>query len=162
MSALSSIAEARNLARSTGDFAPLIASIPYAAWIGIRVEAVAGQLHFVLPFQAMLTGNPRLPALHGGVVAGFLESAAMFQLMMTADQTQVPKSIDFSIDYLRSAQCIDMRAVCSVTRLGRRVAQVQVRCWQEDIERTTAVARSHFLLSASEPAHQPTPGWPAP
>jgi len=147
-----SISAARDHARHTDDFAPLIAAIPYSAWIGVRVEPVGESLHFVLPFQTMLTGNPRLPALHGGVVAGFLESAAMFQLMMITDQTQVPKSIDFSIDYLRSAQCIDMRAVCSVTRLGRRVAQVQVRCWQENIERTVAVARAHFLLSTSEPA----------
>lgn len=150
-----SISEARNHARSTGDFAPLIAAIPYSAWIGVRVVAVGEQLQFLLPFQHSLTGNPKLPALHGGVVAGFLESAGVLQLLMVADETRVPKSIDFSIDYLRSAQCVDTLAVCTVTRLGRRVAQVQIRCWQDDITRTVAVARAHFLLSSSEPAGAP-------
>lgn len=151
-----SISEARLHARRTGDFTALIAAIPYSHWIGVRIEAVAEQLHFVLPFQPLLTGNPKLPALHGGVVAGFLESAGVLQLLMVADETRVPKSIDFSIDYLRSAQCIDTRAVCTVTRLGRRVAQVQIRCWQDDITRTVAVARAHFLLSTSSPAEPGT------
>ena len=60
------------------------------------------------------------------------------------------ESIDFSIDYLRSAHTEDSYAACAVERLGRRVAQVQIRCWQADAAKPVALARAHFLLAADD------------
>lgn len=142
------LSEARLRARAAGDFAPLIARVPYAAWIGITgcIEP-DGALKLTLPFKPMLVGNPVLPAIHGGVIAGFMESAAMLDLLLRIDEDRVPKSIDFSIDYLRSARAVDSHASCAVERLGRRVAQVQIRCWQDDEAAPVAVARAHFLLA---------------
>ena len=42
-------------------------------------------------------------------------------------------------------------ARASITRLGRRIANVQVQAWQESEDRPIAVAHCHFLL-VSEPA----------
>ncbi len=142
--------EARRLAQAHGDFATLVAHIPYAAWLGIRATLVDGQPRLHLPFKPALTGSPILPALHGGVVAGFMESAAMLHLLLRLDQDRIPKSIDFSIDYLRSARTIESHAACEVERLGRRVAQVQIRCWQEQPDKPIALARAHFLLAVPE------------
>ncbi|GAC1630272.1 MAG: PaaI family thioesterase [Nevskia sp.] len=145
------LAEARARAREQHDFAALIGLIPYAAWLGMAVTPAAdGQPVLRLPFQPMLTGNPALPAIHGGVIAGFMESAAMLHLLLRLDQDRIPKSIDFSIDYLRSARTIETHAACEVERLGRRVAQVQVRCWQDAADRPIALARAHFLLAAPD------------
>ena len=145
------LAEARARARTQGDFTPLIALIPYAAWIGIEARTEAdGALRLSLPSRDALIGNARLGALHGGVVAGFMESAAMLALLLRLDEDRVPRSIDFSIDYLRSAHAEDSYAACAVERLGRRVAQVQIRCWQADPARPVALARAHFLLAGDE------------
>lgn len=135
-------------ARERGDFAALRCCVPYAAWLGVELEMEGEAPRFRLPFRDDLIGNPALPALHGGVVAGFMENAALLHLLLTMDETRLPKSIDFSIDYLRSARAADCHAACEVARQGRRVAQVQIRCWQAPNRRTVAIARAHFLLSS--------------
>ena len=104
---------------------------------------------FRLPYQEKLIGNPHLPALHGGVIAGFCETAATLHLIRTLRGAKFPKSIDFSIDYLRSGRPVESFAACEVVRVGSRVALVQVRCWQKGPELPIAVARGHFLLTAA-------------
>jgi uncharacterized protein (TIGR00369 family) len=113
-------------------------------------DPTAPVLH--LPFKKSLIGNSALPAIHGGVVASFMESAALMHLLLMLDEQRVPKSIDFSIDYLRSAHAEDSYANCAVERLGRRVAQVQIRCWQANPTKPVALARAHFLLAGDESA----------
>ncbi len=142
--------EARRIARESGDFLPLVACVPYAAWLELRSTLVDGAPRLQLPFRKQLIGNPATPSLHGGVIAAFMETAALLHLMLTLEEHRVPKSIDFSIDYLRTGRLADCHAACDVTRLGRRVAQVQIRAWQADESRPVALARAHFLLAASE------------
>lgn len=146
---MNSLSDARHAARA-GDFAPLRALVPYAAFLDVRVEHLTPSPVFRLPYRASLVGNTVLPALHGGVVAGFMENAAQLHLLLLLDENKVPKSIDFSIDYLRSANAVDSFAACEVARLGRRVAQVQIKYWQSDEQRVVALARAHFLLEAHD------------
>ena len=142
------LADARLKAKAIGDCTAIIALLPYAQWLGVEMRLLSTEPQFNLPFKPLLMGNPTLPAIHGGVTATFMETAAILHLGFILDETRMPKSIDFSVDYLRSAACVESFAACTVTRLGRRVAQVQIRCWQEDSERPVAVARAHFLLTA--------------
>lgn len=141
------LGELLDSARASGDYTALIERIPYAVYLGIRIEIDDNDLIFSLPFRDQLVGNTRLPALHGGVIAGFMETAALLHAVWQQDQPRLPSTVDFSIDYLRSAGARDSYARCEATRLGRRVAQVQVRCWQTDETRPVSVARAHFLLA---------------
>lgn len=124
-------------------------AIPYVEYLGIRAAGDAESPLFRLPYQEKLIGNPHLPALHGGVIAGFAETAALLHLIRTLRGARFPKSIDFSIDYLRSGRPLESFAACEVVRVGSRVALVQVRCWQKGPELPIAVARGHFLLTAA-------------
>lgn len=147
------LADARRAARERGDFSLLRARVPYAAFLDVQVSLQDGAPRFRLPFRPSLVGNPALPALHGGAVAGFMENAALLHLLLLLDERKVPKAIDFSIDYLRSANATDAHAACDVARQGRRVAQVQVRCWQDEPghpgrTREIALGRAHVLLEA--------------
>lgn len=132
------------------DYPSLVAAAPYAQALGMRIEEDDTGLLFRLPFRDNLVGNVRLPALHGGVVAGFMENAATFQVLIEQTQRRIPLAIDFAIDYLRSAGPRETYARCRLARLGRRVAQVQIDCWQEDADRLVAFARSHFQLEAND------------
>lgn len=123
-----------------------VAGIPYAELLGIQFDGV--QNCFVLPFTQSLVGNARLPALHGGVVAGFAETAALLWLMRGEGVGGIPKPVDFAIDYLRSAGANTSYAQCEVLKQGRRVAQVVTRVWQGDPTELVAVARMHCLLPA--------------
>jgi len=126
---------------------------PYVDFLGVQRIARAGEPPlFRLPFRHDLIGNPMLPALHGGVLAGFAETAAILHLVFTVEDTpsgKAPRGVDFSIDYLRSAKPIDTYAACTTVRLGARVALVQVNVWQEDPARPVATARTHLLLPAT-------------
>ena len=135
-------------ARQQGDVSGLMAQIPYARLIGMDMALdEAGNPLFLLPFQPKNIGNMALPALHGGVIGGFLENSAIVHLMWTCASTQMPKTIDFCVDYLRSARAVDTFARCEVTRQGRRIAHVTATCWQKDPAEPVAVARVHFLLT---------------
>ena len=152
---MTDLASARRAACEQGDFAPLRQRVPYAAFLDVQVTLENGAPRFRLPFRPSLIGNPALPALHGGAVAGFMENAALLHLLLILDERRVPKSIDFSIDYLRSAGAADTHAACDIARQGRRVAQVQIRCWQDEPghpgrTRTVALGRAHFLLGDAQ------------
>ena len=134
-------------ARASGDYAPLIAAIPYARFLGLRLQQVDGELVCHMPYQDMLIGNSALPALHGGTLGALLESAAIFELMVQADTDHVPKIISLTVDYLRSGKAQDTYARAIITRAGRRVANVRVEAWQEDRARPIAAAHVLFLLA---------------
>lgn len=123
--------------------------IPYVDYLGIRVAPQGDTPLFRLPFQDKLIGNPQLPALHGGVIAAFAETAATLQLIGSLGGAKFPKGIDFSIDYLRSGRPEETFAACEVVRVGTRAALVQVRCWQKSPSQPIAAARAHFLLTAA-------------
>lgn len=145
----SALAAAREAARSRDDYAPLVDTIPYARFLGIRLLKQDERVVSHLPFRPELVGNRVLNAIHGGVTAAFMENAAMLHLLLR-DSDRVPKSIDFAIDYLLPGQAIDTYAECKISRAGVRVAQVQIHCWQKSREIPIAVARAHFLLASSE------------
>ncbi len=126
-----------------------LSPIPYVEYLGIRVTPDETLPLFRMPFQEKLIGNPTLPALHGGVVAGFAETAATLHLIQTLKGTKFPKSIDFSIDYLRSGRPEETFANCELVRVGGRVALVNIRCWQKSPDYPIAVARALFLLTAT-------------
>lgn len=121
--------------------------IPYVEFLGIRAVPDSAVPLFRLPYQTKLIGNPHLPALHGGVIAGFAETAALLHLVQTLGGAKLPKGIDFSIDYLRAGRPEETFAQCELVRVGARVALVQVRCWQSAPDRPIVVARGHFLLT---------------
>ena len=127
--------------------ANLIASIPYAEFLGIRIDRQSDTLTAVLPFQDMLIGNPVLPALHGGVIGAFLETAAIVQLLAEMDTEKMPKPVNISIDYLRSGKPVETCARAVVTKLGRRVANVRCEAWQDDPQRPIAALHGHFLVT---------------
>ena len=129
------------------DYQELVDRVPYARFLGIKVIAQGDELTFVLPKHDNVIGNPTLPALHGGAVAGFMEQAAIIFILLQMGEPRVPKTIDFTIDYLRAGHFRDTYAECSVTRLGRRIANVHISAWQKNRQEPITIARAHFLLS---------------
>jgi len=124
-----------------------LAVIPYAGFLGVRLEEEDGEgIVCVLPFRDDLVGNAALPALHGGVVGAFLELTALVQAIELADSERVPKPINFSVDYLRSAGPRDTRGRAEIVKHGRRIANVRVIAWQDDPARPVAAGVGNFLL----------------
>ncbi|MCF7203457.1 PaaI family thioesterase [Pseudomonas oligotrophica] len=133
-------------ALESNDYAPLIESVPYARMIGMQCLRLGDEMVFRLPQSQDNIGNPMLPAIHGGVIAGFMEHAAMLHLLMFMGTPHLPKIIDFSIDYLRAGHYRDTFAACQVWRQGRRVANVAITAWQTQQAEPIATARCHFKI----------------
>jgi uncharacterized protein (TIGR00369 family) len=150
MSAETALRELLDDARRRGDLEPLLAAIPYLRFLGLHATVLEGDLIVHMPGSQHLIGNPVLPALHGGTVGALLESTAILKLLWESDSIGVPKTITLTIDYLRSGRLIDTQARAVITRLGRRVANVQVHAWQADEARPIAVGHAHFLLRSPE------------
>lgn len=137
----------------------LVEGVPYVQFLGIRFDRRGDELTGVLPFDEKLIGNPVLPAIHGGVTAAFLEVTAIIELSWAmmwddmeagVDLTQaprgLPKTIDFTVDYLRSGLPRDAYARARINRSGRRYASVHVEGWQDNRSRLFAQATGHFLM----------------
>ncbi len=146
----------------------LVQSIPYAGFLGIDFDRRGDELTAVLHFEDRIIGNPLLPAIHGGVTAAFLEVTAQMELSwsmlweemesgridvkaLSADTLpRLPKTIDFTVDYLRTGLPRDAYARARVTRSGRRYASVHVEAWQDNRSRPFAQATGHFLMPSRD------------
>ena len=140
-----------NAAHAVGDYRPLLALIPYASLIGIECTRDGDDLLFRLPANPDNIGNPLLPAIHGGVIAGFMELSAALYLLIYSNSASIPKIIDFSIDYLRAGHFRDTYAQCQLWRQGRRVTNVAITAWQGDRQSPIATARAHFKIEPEKP-----------
>jgi uncharacterized protein (TIGR00369 family) len=129
------------------DFVTLTSKIPYAQLIGIECIPIGDNFIFKLPRNEDNLGNPSLPAIHGGVIGGFMETASIMHVMMNAGVDTVPKVVDFSIDYLRPGRDTDSFVRCEVIRQGRKIANVLNTAWQTREDEPIATARAHFLLT---------------
>jgi uncharacterized protein (TIGR00369 family) len=132
-------------------FRAILDRIPYCRFLGITVvPADDGGLLSKLVFSDRIVGNAQLPAVHGGVIGAFLETAAIIEVMRRVPGRVLPKPIDITIAYLRSAGPLDTLARAIVTKQGRRVTNFRVEAWQDDPERPVATAQGHFLVLPDE------------
>jgi uncharacterized protein (TIGR00369 family) len=128
------------------------AAIPYAQFLGVRLDLAGDELTAVLPFSPHLVGNPVIRALHGGVLGAFMELTAIAQLRLALDPARQPRVINVSVEYLRSARPQDTFARADLRRVGRRIANVHVEAWQGERASPVAALRGHFLLGQGEEA----------
>ncbi|MGR3465823.1 PaaI family thioesterase [Limimaricola sp.] len=149
--------------RRDGALQRLVEGVPYIAFLGIRFERHGDELTAVMPYADRLIGNPMLPALHGGATAAFLETTAIVELAWSrmwelieagTPEAQAeaetrpnwPRTIDITVDYLRSGLPRDAYARARINRSGRRYASVHVEAWQDNRSRLFAQATGHFLM----------------
>jgi uncharacterized protein (TIGR00369 family) len=149
MRLLDTIAQARRQA----DVGLLVAAVPYAAFIGLEAELSDGRLVTRLPFAARNLGNPDLPALHGGVVAAFLELTGAFELLWAIDSVTLPRTINITVDYLRPARAETLHAHGIITKLGRQVVNVRIEAWHQSPEKPVAHGHAHFLIAPPDENH---------
>lgn len=142
----------------------LVHGVPYIQFLGIEFDRRGDELTAIMAFKEELIGNPILPALHGGATAAFLEVTAIIGLswamlweeieggrldpdkLVSGHLPRLPKTIGFTVDYLRSGLPRDAYARAQVNRSGRRYASVHVEAWQDNRVRPFAQATGHFLM----------------
>jgi uncharacterized protein (TIGR00369 family) len=137
-------------ARRKRDVGRLAEAIPYAKWMHIAPETTTGELLTRMRYHDSLIGNTHLPAIHGGTLGAMLEMTAIFHLLWETDAQTVPKIVNITVDYLRSAGPRDVIAAAKVTKQGRRMVNVFAEAWQDDRSKPVASASAHFLVQSDD------------
>ena len=127
-----------------------LARIPYAQMLGVEPTEVDGNFTLLMPYIESNIGNFTLPALHGGAVSGFMEIAAISQLLLTRQHESLPKPIGINVDYLRRGNPKPTFARAKIFKEGRRIANVHVRAWQDDYNDPIATMHGNYLISKPE------------
>ena len=124
----------------------IIDAIPYAKLIGIECLQIGDSYIFKLPQNDDNIGNPTLPALHGGVIGGFLETAGIIHMLIETKAKQAPKVVDFSLDYISPGRDCDTYAKCTVVRQGKKIMNVSCIAFQKTEDKPIATARMNILM----------------
>lgn len=144
---MSALVAAVRAARAQKDFNVLVQAVPYFRFMRLSVLHEPRGLLVLMPQDEKFIGNASIPALHGGSLGAMMEATAILQLLAASESEHVPKTVDITIDYLRPPKVVDTFAFCTLTKHGRRVANVHVSCWQADPDKPVAAMHGHFLLA---------------
>ena len=127
----------------------IVSSIPFADFLDIQLQQnINGEIVFHLPFAEKNIGNPVIRALHGGILASFMECAATLTIIGTVAHDYLPKCINQTTEYLKSAKDVDTYAKVNINKAGRRIIHATVSCWQEEGQ-NVALSHSRFLVGSA-------------
>lgn len=105
---------------------------PFNRLLGFRGES-AGQGRCVLrlPVRPEFVGDPRRPALHGGVISALIDTAGGLAAWTELQESESLSTVDLCVDYLEPAGLDgDLRAEAHLVRKGNRVCHVKIAVTQ--------------------------------
>jgi uncharacterized protein (TIGR00369 family) len=127
---------------------------PYAVALDMSVvDELGGAPVIAMPFADRVQGRPGF--LHGGAISGLLEMAAVAAIhraLRAKGSDSTIKQVNVTIDFMRGGLGQMTYAVGEVTRLGRTMANVEARAWQDDREKPIAMGYMHYLIKAKREA----------
>jgi uncharacterized protein (TIGR00369 family) len=121
---------------------------PYAVALDMRITGLHNGMPLIsVPYSDKVQGRPGF--LHGGAISGLLEMAAVaaiqHALQARGDDASF-KQVNVTIDFMRGGTMRESYATGIITRMGRNMANVEARAWQEDPDKPMAFAHLHYLL----------------
>ena len=127
---------------------------PYARALDMEIlDEHEGAPVIGMPFADRVQGRPGF--LHGGAISGLLEIAAIAAIhraLQAKGSDSAIKQVNVTVDFMRGGVNQMTYAVGEVTRLGRTMANVEARAWQDDRNKPIAMGYMHYLIKAKRPA----------
>jgi uncharacterized protein (TIGR00369 family) len=132
--------------------APVRQLPPYAEALNMQIDGLhEGSPLITMPFDNRVQGRPGF--LHGGAISGLLEMAAIAAISHALSERgddATFKQVNVTVDFMRGGTPQDSYAVGTITRMGRTMANVEARAWQDDPAKPMAMATMHYLLRRGE------------
>jgi uncharacterized protein (TIGR00369 family) len=109
--------------------------VPFNRYLGIRGEsAEGGRAVLLLPVREEFVGDPRRPALHGGVLSALVDTAGGVAAWSALEEGESVSTVDLRIDYLEPAGLAGpLRAEAELVRKGNRVCHVRIAVSQDGV-----------------------------
>lgn len=106
--------------------------VPFNRYLGIEGEsATAGRAVLRLPVRQEHVGDPRRPALHGGVLSALIDTAGGLAAWSALSTHETVSTLDLRVDYLEPAGLeAPLRAEAELMRKGNRVCHVRMSVTQ--------------------------------
>lgn len=102
--------------------------VPFNRLLGLRGESASeGRCVLRLPVRGDLVGDPRRPAIHGGVLSSLIDTAGGVAAWSALGDDESVSTVDLRVDYLEPAGLSgDLRASAELVRKGNRVCHVRM------------------------------------
>lgn len=109
--------------------------VPFNRFLGMRGESVGvGRGVLVLPVRPEFVGDPRRPALHGGVLSALIDTAGGVAAWSALGTGESVSTVDLRVDYLEPAGLGGpLRAEAELVRKGNRVCHVRIALTQDGV-----------------------------
>ena len=109
--------------------------VPFNRLLGLRAEsAERGHGVLVLPVREEFVGDPRRPALHGGVISSLIDTAGGLAAWTALGPDESVSTVDLRVDYLEPAGLgAPLRAEAELIRKGNRVCHVRMAVTQDGV-----------------------------
>jgi len=106
--------------------------VPFNRLLGMRgVSVGVGSCLLALPVRADFIGDPRRPALHGGVISSLIDTAGGLAAWSALTPGESVSTVDLRVDYLEPAGMgEELRAQADLMRKGNRECHVRVAVTQ--------------------------------
>ena len=127
--------------------------VPFNRLLGIQIDSLQkGKVVFSIPFREELIGDPRRPAIHGGVISALMDAAGGAAVWTELDETDLVSTVDLLVDYLLPGGAGKLTAEAIVIRIGNRVAVTQITVLQEGMKDPIVSGRAVYNISRARNA----------
>jgi uncharacterized protein (TIGR00369 family) len=108
---------------------------PFNRLLGVKGELIEpGRALLSLPVREDFVGDPRRPALHGGVLSALIDSAGGAAAWSALGPGESVSTVDLRVDFLEPARLAGpLRAEALLRRKGNRVCHVRVSVIQDGV-----------------------------
>jgi uncharacterized protein (TIGR00369 family) len=109
--------------------------VPFNRYLGMRGESIgSGTCVLALAVRPDFVGDPRRPALHGGVISSLIDTAGGLAAWSALSPGESVSTVDLRVDYLEPAGLgPDLRAAAELVRKGNRVCHVRIAVTQGEV-----------------------------
>lgn len=109
--------------------------VPFNRYLGLRGESVRpGACVVSLAVREEFVGDPRRPALHGGVISTLIDTAGGLAAWSALPPGESVSTVDLRVDYLEPAGLgAPLLASAELVRKGNRVCHVRIAVTQSDV-----------------------------
>jgi len=123
--------------------------IPFNKYMGMQLlEVNTGYAKAIVPFQDTLVGDPRIKAVHGGVISAAMDAVGGLAGMTTLTSMEDKiVTVDMRIDFLRSARETDLIIEAFVVRSGNRIISTSMKAMRKDDQTLIAEGRAVYNVS---------------
>ncbi|MGC6512503.1 MAG: PaaI family thioesterase [Parvibaculales bacterium] len=114
-----------------------LTDMPFAAHVNIELVGIEDGVTLKLSADETVFGNSEIGAMHGGCMAGLMETAAVLEAarhmtqLNTAEASDIPVPLNTTTQYLRGGKKLPTFARAEMLKHGRRSSTIVCRLWQE-------------------------------